>query len=100
MAQGRVALLGDAAHPVLPFMAQGAALAIEDAAVLAGFSARPTQRALRRRWEPMTACAAPRAARIRETAQRNGRTYHLPGPLGWARDQVIRRLDPAGADTL
>ena len=35
LAQGRVALLGDAAHPVLPFLAQGAALAIEDAATLA-----------------------------------------------------------------
>jgi salicylate hydroxylase len=35
MARGRIALLGDAAHPVLPFLAQGGALAIEDAAVLA-----------------------------------------------------------------
>ena len=35
LAKGRIALLGDAAHPVLPFLAQGAALAIEDAATLA-----------------------------------------------------------------
>ena len=33
--EGRVALLGDACHPMLPFMAQGAAMAIEDAVVLA-----------------------------------------------------------------
>ena len=35
LAKGRIALLGDAAHPILPFLAQGAALAIEDAAMLA-----------------------------------------------------------------
>ena len=33
--RGRIALLGDAAHPILPYLAQGAALAIEDAVVLA-----------------------------------------------------------------
>ena len=49
-------LIGDAAHPMLPFLAQGAAMAIEDAAVLADMLAkylddpadalRPTRRAL------------------------------------------------------
>lgn len=34
-ALGRVALLGDAAHPMVPYLAQGAAMAIEDAATLA-----------------------------------------------------------------
>ena len=40
LASGRIALLGDAAHPVLPFLAQGAALAIEDAATLAALLRR------------------------------------------------------------
>jgi salicylate hydroxylase len=96
MAQGRVALLGDAAHPVLPFMAQGAALAIEDAAVLARLLGAADATGLAAALGTYDRLRRPRAARIRETAQRNGRTYHLPGPLGWARDQVIRRLDPGG----
>ncbi|MDM0030952.1 FAD-dependent monooxygenase [Variovorax sp. J22P271] len=51
-AQGRMALLGDAAHPMLPFMAQGAGMAIEDAVVLArhleGVSMRDAAAALKR----------------------------------------------------
>lgn len=91
MAQGRVALLGDAAHPVLPFLAQGAALAIEDAAVLAHHLA--TQ-------EPEAALAAyakarsARARRVQRAARGNGRAYHASGFTAFCRNTMMRRLGP------
>ncbi|GJD49078.1 3-hydroxybenzoate 6-hydroxylase [Methylobacterium crusticola] len=93
MARGRVALLGDSAHPVLPFLAQGAALAIEDAAVLAGALAggQPVPAALAR-------YAADRAERVRTIqahARRNGRLYHAGALVSAARDAVMGRLGPA-----
>jgi salicylate hydroxylase len=92
MAQGRVALLGDAAHPVLPFLAQGAALAIEDAAVLARCLADQDDaaRALRR-YERVR---RPRGKRVQEEARRNGRTYHAGRFVAFARDRVMGALGP------
>ncbi|MCL4768154.1 MAG: FAD-dependent monooxygenase [Hyphomicrobiaceae bacterium] len=89
--QGRVTLLGDAAHPVLPFLAQGGALAIEDAETLA---------AALRAWpsEPATAidryerARRPRAARMQLASRRNGRIYHLPKPAALVRDLALRVL--------
>jgi salicylate hydroxylase len=85
-----VTLLGDAAHPVLPFMAQGAALAIEDAATLAHLLAQtadtPSQAFVR-----YQQLRLPRATRVQQTARKNGSVYHLPFPLSLARDAVIRR---------
>ena len=62
---GSIALLGDAAHPVLPFLAQGAALAIEDAVTLASCLAeRPSDpSAAFRRYEVLR---QPRATRVRQ----------------------------------
>jgi salicylate hydroxylase len=76
--QGAVAILGDAAHPTLPFLAQGASIGLEDAWVLAdclaghdgiaaGLAAYQTRR-------------EGRAARVVEAANRNARAYHLSGP--------------------
>src|SRR5207253_10104448 len=74
MAQGRIALLGDAAHPVLPFVAQGGALAIEDAAVLAkALGGEPDVATALKRYE---AARLARAARVQRAACRNGGTYH------------------------
>jgi 2-polyprenyl-6-methoxyphenol hydroxylase-like FAD-dependent oxidoreductase len=89
-----VALAGDAAHPMLPFLAQGGAMAVEDAAVLADCLARtpdvPEQAfaryaRLRRR----------RAARVLENARRNGTIYHLGGAAAQARNFVLQRLSGA-----
>ncbi|TGE00847.1 FAD-dependent oxidoreductase [Methylobacterium nonmethylotrophicum] len=93
MARGRIALLGDAAHPVLPFLAQGAALAIEDAAVLAACLApgQPVPAAL-------AAYARARTERVRTIqahARRNGRIYHAGTLVSAARDAVMGRLGPA-----
>jgi len=75
--QGAVAILGDAAHPTLPFLAQGANMALEDAFTLADTLDRlgPTPQALAG-WQ---AARAPRCARIVAAANGNARAYHLSG---------------------
>lgn len=94
IARGRIALLGDAAHPVLPFLAQGAALAIEDAAVLAaelaGHDGVPA--ALDR----YAQARLPRVRAVQRAARRNGRFYHAGRLIGFARDTAMRRLGPEG----
>jgi salicylate hydroxylase len=87
--RGPVTLLGDAAHPMLPFLAQGAAMAIEDAAVLARELARsPADYAAalrhyeRERW--------PRTARVQREARRNDVRYHLRQPAAFIRDAMLR----------
>jgi salicylate hydroxylase len=88
---GPMALLGDAAHPMFPFLAQGAGMAIEDAAVAAQCLARmpddPT-RALR----SYAAIRRGRTRKVQRMAARNGTIYHLAGPWGWLRDRVMRAM--------
>ncbi|MFO1202679.1 MAG: FAD-dependent monooxygenase [Tabrizicola sp.] len=77
MGQGGAALLGDAAHPTLPFLAQGASMGLEDAWVLT--------EALSRHDTPAAALAAyqaarkPRTTRIVAAANANARAFHLSG---------------------
>jgi salicylate hydroxylase len=92
-----VALLGDAAHAMLPFAAQGAGMAIEDAAVLAkslsdcaGENTAGIPAALKRYAKLRRA----RVLRVRRLAQRQGRIYHLTGPFALARDLAIRAMGP------
>lgn len=89
--RGRAALLGDAAHPVFPYLAQGGVLALEDAAVLArvlASDASDVPRALlsyqRLRWA--------RARRVSRASRRNGGIYHMSGMLAAARDGVMRAI--------
>ena len=73
--EGRLALIGDAAHPMLPFMAQGAAQALEDVAALLrhlGTGAIPDALLA---WETER---WPRVTRVLQTAQANGRMFHRP----------------------
>ncbi len=92
-AQGRVALLGDAAHPMRPYLAQGAAMAIEDAWTLG--------RLLQARkkgtdWSALFADFAlarwQRNARVQQHAQRNGVVFHASGLLRWGRDAAMSML--------
>lgn len=91
MARGLVALLGDAAHPMRPYLAQGAGMAIEDAAELQRALAmhdldvplRLTRYALNR-WQ--------RNARVQARSIRNGRIFHATGPVRWGRDIALRLL--------
>jgi salicylate hydroxylase len=97
--EGPVALLGDAAHAMLPFAAQGAGMAIEDAAVLAqclgtaGDDTTDVAAALAR----YAALRKPRVTRVQRTARQSGQIYHLRGPLALARDIAMRKL---GAERL
>ena len=95
--KGAVALLGDAVHGMLPFAAQGAGMAIEDAAVLAsalregplettaGVSAALKRYAKLRR---------SRVAQVQRVARSQGRIYHLTGPMALARDLTIKAIGP------
>jgi salicylate hydroxylase len=93
---GPVALLGDAAHPVLPYLAQGAALAIEDAVTLAAcYGAAPGDPSQAfRRYEELR---RPRATRVQNLSRRFGRLYHLGGPLRLARNLVLERRSAESA---
>jgi salicylate hydroxylase len=94
MARGRIALLGDAAHPMRPYLAQGAGMAIEDARELqrvlkvADGEVMDVPTAMRRyalnRWE--------RVARVQARSRRNGTIFHATGPLRLARNAAMRVL--------
>jgi salicylate hydroxylase len=74
---GRVALMGDAAHPMLPYMAQGAVQSIEDAAVLAKCLERAAARDAAAALSRYEQTRKPRASRCQDGSRRNGVTYHL-----------------------
>lgn len=91
MASGCIALLGDAAHPMRPYLAQGAGMAIEDARELERELSNKAGRlpdvatALRvyaeRRWQ--------RAAKVQDRSRRNGTVFHASGPLRMARNAAM-----------
>ena len=91
MAQSRVALLGDAAHPMRPYLAQGAGMAIEDAQVLAqclSAGSVPVTQQLQAYAEQRWA----RNARVQSRAIRNGSIFHATGPVAWGRNLSMRLM--------
>jgi len=95
LAKGRIALLGDAGHPVLPFLAQGAALAIEDAAALASLLREipPDIPQTLRTYEKLR---LDRVRKVQNEARRNGRIYHAGPVVAFGRDRVMGHLGPEG----
>jgi 2-polyprenyl-6-methoxyphenol hydroxylase-like FAD-dependent oxidoreductase len=95
--RGRVTLLGDAAHPMLPHAGQGAAQAVEDAVALGSVLCdlhEPSgiERALRR-YESLR---MPRTQAIVTLARRNARMGSIDNAVGcWVRDQIIRLIPQA-----
>ncbi len=87
-------LMGDAAHPMLPFLAQGAAQAIEDAFVLAAcLRDAPTQKDALDRYQTLRIS---RAARVQKSSHRQMRIYHAAGPLAYARNFALGALGETG----
>jgi salicylate hydroxylase len=88
---GPVTLIGDAAHPMLPFLAQGAGMAIEDAAVLAAMLGKSLD-------DPVDALRAYEGARWHRTSlaqlhsRRQGRIYGLSGPEAFVRNFAMRAM--------
>ncbi len=92
--RGAVTLLGDACHPTLPFMAQGAAMAIEDGAVLAAcLRASADIPAALGRYEDLR---RDRTAGIQNGSRRNARVFHMRGISAWLRNRAAGRAG-AGA---
>ena len=93
-AKGCIALLGDAAHPMRPFLAQGAGMAIEDAAELGRLLAESMgpdlnmpdllQHYALNRWR--------RNAKVQARARFNGHIFHANGVLRWARDTAMQAM--------
>jgi salicylate hydroxylase len=91
MALGHLALLGDAAHPMLPFLAQGAGMSIEDAHALA--KAWSQQRlSVPRRLEAYAQDRWRRNARVQSRARANARIFHASGVLAGLRDWGLRQM--------
>ncbi len=90
--RGPIALLGDAAHPVLPFLAQGGVMALEDAMVVADALHRSTDVTAALKWYQRQ--RRPRAIRVARASRRNGSIYHLSGPQALARNLVLRKVPP------
>lgn len=92
--KGAIGLIGDAAHAMLPFQAQGAAMGIEDATMLAPLlasSPNPEHAYIR-----YAALRQERVKRVQSVSRQNGRIFHMPFPLSKARDAVIRSEGPEG----
>ncbi len=88
LANGLIALAGDAAHGMLPFAAQGAAMGIEDAAVLAQtLGGENDVRAALKAYQQKRCDRVQRVARF---ARSNGNIYHLPAPFGFFRNIGMR----------
>jgi salicylate hydroxylase len=91
---GAAALIGDAAHPMLPFLAQGAAMAIEDAAVAAHCLARmPDDAADALR--SYSALRRPRTRRVQRLAAKNGARYHLSALPAMLRNTAMHAMGGA-----
>jgi salicylate hydroxylase len=91
---GAIALLGDAVHAMLPFAAQGAGMAIEDAAVLATClgETRENTAGIPAALKRYGRLRRSRVRRVEHAARRNGRIYHFTGPMALARDLAIKAM--------
>lgn len=90
---GRQTAVGDAAHPMLPFLAQGASQAFEDAAALSeAVTAHPGD--VRTAFRAYEIRRGPAAARVQAASRKQGHIYHLAGPAARVRDLAMALLGP------
>lgn len=93
------AILGDAAHPTLPFLAQGANMALEDAWVLADALASATS--VEAGLATYQSRRQQRVTRVIDAASKNARNYHLsPGPFRFAAHTALRALSRIAPDRM
>jgi salicylate hydroxylase len=90
MAGERIALAGDAAHPMLPYLAQGAGMAIEDAVALADALAGGAADEVPAAFARYAAARWQRNARVQAGALRNGGIFHATGLMRVGRDAALR----------
>lgn len=90
--RGNIGIIGDAAHAMVPFQAQGAAMGIEDAIVLARLLVG-TESA-EKAFSSYAALRQPRTRRVAALSAQNGRIFHLPWPMSMARNLVMRLQGP------
>lgn len=90
--KGPIGIIGDAAHAMLPYQAQGAAMAIEDAGVLAPLLANESNAtdALAK----FQSLRQKRVNRVVKTSAQNGKIYHMSWPFSMARDMVVSLQGP------
>jgi len=92
MAHERVALVGDAAHPMVPYLAQGAGMAVEDAVALADALGEGTTADVPAAFARYAQARWQRNAMVQAKARRNGQVFHATGPMRVGRDVAMRAL--------
>jgi salicylate hydroxylase len=92
-AHGRLALIGDAAHAMVPFLAQGAVMALEDAVVIA--EAIAAEGVGSNALQSYSDARLKRTQRVVAAATRNGRIYHLSGPAAVLRNFALQQVSGA-----
>jgi salicylate hydroxylase len=85
--EGRICILGDAAHPMLPFLAQGAAMAIEDGAVIADCITNFENASEGLQY--FEKIRKPRTTYVQMAARRNAKVLHLSGLAAFFRNLVM-----------
>ena len=94
LVDGGIALMGDAAHPMMPFLAQGATQAVCDAAALGDAFARHTDTVAALQAYERARLATVRA--VVTASERQAAIYHLDGVAAAARDMAMRVAGPVG----
>ncbi len=91
--QGRTVLIGDAAHATLPYLAQGAAMSLEDACVLAASIQQSTE--LETAFAEFAEQRCARTAEIQNRSRQLGKTYHAAGLVRQARNLILKTTPPS-----
>jgi salicylate hydroxylase len=87
-------LVGDAAHPPLPFLAQGGVMALEDAVILAALLKGAADNEIPARLVSYERLRRPRTTRVMDASARNGQAYHLDGLMRSVRNALLSQSPP------
>ncbi|MGY6529384.1 MAG: FAD-dependent monooxygenase [Cyanobacterium sp.] len=96
--QGKITLLGDSAHPLLPFQAQGAAMAIEDAYILARCIDQETT--IEQAFKKYQNLRLQRTAQVQQTSRNNADIFHATGIKAMVRDTGLKLISSVHGELL